>query len=99
MYWKRTNPLSWKGKNKEDFKIEVENGRICISSENESSSETQEENYTRKEFSYEGFSRSFALPENVDDQSIKATYNDGMLGISIPKVEATQKSARSVEIS
>jgi len=75
------------GKEKADFNIEVHDKVLSISSENKSSSEeTDEGKYTRKEFSYESFKRSFRLPENADEESIVANYENGILSISIPKV-------------
>ena len=88
------------GKSKKDFKIEVENGVLCISSEKEESTEEEKDNYTRKEFSYSSFSRSFWLPENVTADDIKANYRNGILNITIPKKEvAKEPSAKTIEIA
>ena len=91
--------LAAPGKKKEEFKIEVENGAICISSENETTNESENKNYTRKEYSYESFQRSFTLPENVDDTAIEATYDEGVLKVSIPKKEASKPETKVVEVS
>ena len=88
------------GKKKEDFVLKVEKGVLTISSENQSETEETKENYTRKEFSYDSFSRSFWLPENVSEDEIKAEYKEGVLNIVIPKkeVEAVE-TAKKIEIS
>lgn len=73
------------GMKKEDFKIEVKEGMLYISAETESKKEEKEENYTRKEFNFSSFSRSFWLPENVKANDIKANYKEGMLLVTLPK--------------
>lgn len=76
------------GFKKEDFKLEVKNGYLTISGESKQESEKKEEDkYTRREFRYSSFSRSFALPDNVQDAKISARYNDGILLITLPKSE------------
>lgn len=86
------------GKNKDDFKIEVDNKVLSISSENEKKSESTEKNYTRKEYSYSSFSRSFTLPENAKEEDIKAIYKNGVLKIEIPKKEPSQTSPKSIAV-
>lgn len=75
------------GMNKEDFKIDAEHGVLSISSESKEESTSEEKNYSRKEFSYSSFSRSFALPDNIDEDKIGAKYQDGVLHVTIPKKE------------
>jgi len=88
------------GMNKEDFKVAVDNGVLTISSEKETETEETKDNYTRKEFSYSSFSRSFGLPENVDDKKIKAKYDNGILRITIPKTKVEKKEAsKTIAIS
>jgi len=91
------------GMKKEDFKIELDNNVLTISSEKREESQEGNENerYSRREFSYQSFQRSFALPkEVVDEDKIKAHYSDGMLQLSIPKKEkAKQKQPRKIEIA
>jgi HSP20 family protein len=89
------------GMRKEDFRLELEGNQLTISSEFENQQEQKEgERYTRREFSYESFQRSFTLPRNVVDvEQIEATYNDGVLRLLIPKrEEAKQKPPRTIEI-
>jgi HSP20 family protein len=89
------------GMRKEDFRVELEGNQLTISSEFENQHEQKEgERYTRREFSYQSFQRSFTLPRNVVDvEHIEATYNDGVLRLLIPKrEEAKQKPPRTIEI-
>jgi HSP20 family protein len=90
------------GLKKEDFKVEVNHNVLSISSEKrEEKTEGQEGGtYTRREFSYQSFVRSFSLPESVDADKIEASYNDGVLVLNIPKrEEAKPKPARLIQIS
>lgn len=88
------------GMTKKDFKVELNNNILTISTENENSKESETENYTRKEFSYHSFLRSFRLPENkVDGNKINAKYKNGILFVSLPKKEeAKLKPVRMIEI-
>jgi HSP20 family protein len=89
------------GMNKEDFKIELEGNDLRISSEKRSENETKDgERYTRREYSYQSFQRSFTLPRDVVDvDQINAKYENGVLQLSIPKKEeAKQKPPRMIEI-
>ncbi|GAB4197296.1 MAG: Hsp20/alpha crystallin family protein [Thermoflexibacter sp.] len=90
------------GLKKEDFKVEVNHNVLSISSEKrEEKTEGQEGGtYTRREFSYQSFVRSFSLPESVDADKIEASYNDGVLVLNIPKKEeAKPKPARVIQIA
>jgi HSP20 family protein len=88
------------GLSKEDFKVEVENNLLKISSKKESTQETQEEGkYTRREFSYQSFERSFALPNTANVEQIVANYTDGILNIHIPKKETSkEKPSKTIHI-
>jgi HSP20 family protein len=88
------------GLSKNDFKINLENNVLTISSEKESKKEESEKNYSRKEFSYSSFSRSFTLSEHVDADKISASYQDGILHINLPKKEeAKAKPIREIAIA
>ena len=88
------------GLKKSDFHINLDNKVLSISTEMEESNEQQEANFTRREFGYSSFKRSFSLPETVNEDEIKAEYTDGVLSIHLPKKEeAIQKPARSIKIS
>lgn len=75
------------GLKKEDFKIDIENGLLTVSSEKEEENKEEDKNFRRREFSYSSFSRSFQLPENVDEGNINAKYDNGVLQLTIPKKE------------
>ena len=77
------------GMEKSDFHIELDNGRLHISSNKELQEEMKEgDKYTRREFSYQSFQRTFTLPKKVvDDSKIQAKYENGILRILIPKKE------------
>jgi HSP20 family protein len=88
------------GMKKEDFKVDLDNHVLSISTEKEEKREEENENYTRREFEYSSFKRTFTLPETVDESKIKAAYKDGILAIELPKIEeAKQKPARTIKIS
>jgi len=90
------------GMKKEDFKIELDNNVLTISSEKSEEREgSGNEKYTRREFSYQSFQRSFTLPkEVVDEEKIKAHYKDGVLHLLIPKREtAKQRPPRQIQIA
>jgi HSP20 family protein len=80
--------LAAPGNKKEDFEIEIEDGILSISSSSNKEDNTSEkETFTRHEFSYNSFRRSFTIPESVDVSSIEATYNEGVLLIKLLKLE------------
>ncbi|MEQ8476995.1 MAG: Hsp20/alpha crystallin family protein [Fulvivirga sp.] len=88
------------GLNKKDFKVELDNQTLTISYEKEASKENKEDQYTKKEFSYSSFQRSFTLPKSVESDKIEANYKDGILNITIPKKEEAKKQAsRLIAIS
>jgi len=79
------------GKEKSDFNIEVNDGVLTISSETSNEDEEVTDNYTRKEYSFNSFSRSFQMPEGTKEDDIKASYNNGVLKVSVPKDEVVIK--------
>lgn len=78
------------GMTKKDFHISIENGLLSISAEVKAESEKVDKNFTRKEFSYNSFSRSFSLPENANEEKIEANYEDGILKLHIAKKVLTK---------
>jgi HSP20 family protein len=75
------------GFTKKDFKIDLDQDVLTISAEKEKEKTEESDAFTRKEFSYNSFSRSFTLPKTVNAEKIDAKYNDGILKLSIPKKE------------
>lgn len=93
--------LAAPGRKREDFKIEVHDKVLSISSERKEQKEEKDAQgkYTRREFGYERFNRAFTLPEQVADEHIQARYEAGVLHIELPKKEeARQKSPRLIDI-
>lgn len=87
------------GLNKKDFKIDLDKNSLTIASVREDKQEENNERYTRREFRYTNFSRSFTLPETVDSEKINAAHKDGILFVDIPKMEeAKAKPARQIAI-
>lgn len=88
------------GFNKKDFEVSIENGMLKISAENKEEVEKKDDNYTRREYNYNSFFRSFALPENVNEEEmIDATYKRGILKLTLNKLhidEVVQK--RVIEV-
>lgn len=94
--------LAAPGKSKKDFNIELDNDLLTISSETREDNKTEdkERNFTRREFSYESFKRSFTLPESIDTSKIKANYRNGVLIVDLPKrEEAKTQPKRIIDIS
>ena len=89
------------GFSKDEFKIELNNDLLTISSEKKMENEINEgENFTRREFSYQSFNRSFTLPNTVNSEKIRAKYENGILKVSIPKKEeAKPKPVKQIQIS
>lgn len=86
------------GFNKEDIKVRVEDDLLTISAEHRSDDLKEDERYTRREFNYGAFERSFRLPETADLENITAGHDNGVLRISIPKVAADKPKAREIGI-
>jgi len=89
------------GMSKKDFNVNFQNNVLTISSEKKNEKEEKEDSYTRKEFSYQSFQRSFTVPGNdVDSDKISASYENGILKIKLPKREEVKpKPAREIKIS
>jgi len=93
--------LAAPGKKKDDFVIEVDDNILTISSEAKTEKEEKDTagRYTRKEFNYAAFKRSFSFPETVNEDKINASYEDGVLKLTLPKKEeALPKPKRQIEI-
>jgi len=85
---------------KKDFKVDVHNNLLTISSEVEMKNEVEDEKVMRREFSYSAFKRNFTLPESIESDKIKASYKEGILRVNVPKrEEAKEKPARQIAIA
>jgi HSP20 family protein len=88
------------GMEKKDFKVEIDNQILTISYHKEESQKDDETNYTKREFHYVSFERSFTLPKTVESDKIKAKYNDGILRLTMPKKEeAKLKPSKLISIT
>ncbi|MGO4818713.1 Hsp20/alpha crystallin family protein [Flavobacterium sp. W22_SRS_FP1] len=93
--------LAAPGLKKQDFKVEIDNNMLSISSEKEEEKEEtrKKDNYYKKEFNYQSFRRSFSLPDYADENKITADYKDGILHVAIDKKEgAQQRIAKTIAI-
>lgn len=87
------------GLEKKDFNISIDRRVLTISSEKKEEKEEKEKGYTRKEFNFSSFSRSFALPENVSEDDVKANYEGGVLKLSLAKKPMLQaKSNKAIVV-
>jgi HSP20 family protein len=86
--------LAVPGLAKEDFKINVENNVLEIACEHKDERTIERKNFTRKEFNYNSFSRSFILPESVNADAIQADYKEGLLKLTLPKKEETKTNGK-----
>jgi len=91
--------LAAPGLTKDDFNIDVDSHTLTVSSEKEEKKESAEENFTRKEYNYSSFSRSFNLPEDVQAEKISARYINGVLELDLPKKETASKALSSRKIT
>ena len=90
--------LAAPGLKKEDFKLNLERNQLTISVEQSSDHQDNHKNYSKREYSYSSFVRSFTLPESADDSRIDASYTDGILRIEIAKREEAKMVRRQIEI-
>ncbi len=91
--------LAAPGFDKKDFEINLDRHVLTVSSNKEVSNETEEDGYSRKEFSYASFKRSFNLPDSADESKVSAEYSNGILNVHIPKKEeAKLQPARSIKV-
>ncbi|MGF1637688.1 MAG: Hsp20/alpha crystallin family protein [Cyclobacteriaceae bacterium] len=100
---KYTVEVAVPGLKKDDFHVEIDNNILTISTEKEDRNEDRDQkgNYTRREFSYTSFSRSFTLPEEVIEvDKVNARYENGVLSLDLPKKEAAKpKPVKTIKIS
>jgi HSP20 family protein len=90
------------GMRKEDFRVVLEDGMLTVSTERKQENEAKDGQgqYTKREFSYHSFSRSFRLPASCEQEHIQARYADGVLHLEIPKKEEVKRKApRQIQIA
>ncbi|HET9745136.1 MAG TPA: Hsp20/alpha crystallin family protein [Chitinophagaceae bacterium] len=88
------------GLKKEDFKLNVTNELLTISYEQkaEQNSENKEERWLRKEYRMQSFSRSFSLDDSVDTDHIAASYDNGILHLTLPKKENARRISKTIDV-
>ena len=86
------------GRNKEDFKINAENGLLTVSYDKKEETKPEDVKNIRSEFSLQGFKRSFSLDDKIDVTGIQAKYENGLLKVLLPKKEAVKESAKQITI-
>lgn len=92
--------LAAPGLKKEDFTIEVEENILKLSVNKKVEKEEVKENFTRKEFNYQQFQRSFALPKNaIDTENVQANYADGILKVTLPKQKLMKETIKKIAVS
>jgi HSP20 family protein len=90
--------LAAPGLKKEDFKLNLERNQLTISVEQTAEQNDQQKSYSKREYSYSSFVRSFTLPESADHANIEASYADGILRIDIAKREDAKLVRRQIDI-
>ncbi|HNB81712.1 MAG TPA: Hsp20/alpha crystallin family protein [Chitinophagaceae bacterium] len=86
------------GLNKSDFKISVENNLLTISYEKAEEKSEESTKFIKKEFAFRSFKRSFTVNEGLDTENISATYENGLLSVSVPKTETQEAKAKTIEV-
>ncbi|MFM6976971.1 MAG: Hsp20/alpha crystallin family protein [Sphingobacteriaceae bacterium] len=90
--------LAAPGLNKKDFKINLEKNVLSISAEHKEEQKQEDKNYSRREYSYNSFVRSFNLPDTVDQSNIEAEYENGILKINVAKREEAKYQSRQIAV-
>lgn len=90
--------LAAPGLKKDDFKINLDKNVLSISAEQEAEETEEKKNYSRREYSYNSFVRSFNLPDSVDQSNIEAEYQNGVLKINVAKREEAKYQSREIAI-
>ncbi len=83
----------------EDIDVHIENGTLTLRGERKFEKTTEKGGYHRMERSYGSFERSFALPETVDPEHVKAGYTNGVLTVTLPKKEIAKPRQVKVEVT
>lgn len=91
--------LAAPGLNKEDFKIELKKDNLSVWAEKKETQANDQKKYTRKEFEYNSFARSFILPEGIDTDNISANYTNGVLYITLAKITTAKQMQKEITVS
>jgi HSP20 family protein len=79
--------------------VNIDRNVLTVSTEKKEEKEEKEKNFTRKEFSYHAFSRSFTLPESINQEKIDARYTDGVLKLVLPKKDEVIPKSKEIKIT
>lgn len=90
--------LAAPGLDKGDFKINIDGDVLAISAEKSAGNHSSDKKYSKREYSYSSFTRSFTLPESIDQGKIDASYKDGVLSVSVGKREEAKQVSRLIEV-
>lgn len=90
--------LAAPGLEKSDFNLQLDDNTLSISVEKQKEQSEEKDNFSRKEFSYQSFRRTLALPQNVNAEAIEARYDNGILFVHVPKVMELNKNIKSIQI-
>ncbi|HEX3383764.1 MAG TPA: Hsp20/alpha crystallin family protein [Mucilaginibacter sp.] len=90
--------LAAPGLKKENFKISLDRNVLHISVEQQAENNDVQKNYSKREYSYSSFVRSFTLPDGANAEDIEAAYTDGILKIDIAKRDEAKAVRRQIEI-
>lgn len=90
--------LNVPGRNKEDFKVSIDNGLLTVSYEKKEEVKSETDKAIRKEFTFQNFKRSFTLDETVDTEKIEARYENGLLNFNLPKKETVKEPTKQISI-
>jgi HSP20 family protein len=90
--------LAIPGFTKKDVHVHLDENVLHVSGETKEKSETEEDNYSRKEFSYSSFKRSFVLPDSIDKENIEAECKEGILKIMLPKRASSQRETKEIDV-
>lgn len=90
--------LAVPGLKKEDFKINIDKNVLSISAEKKNESTKEDKKYSKREYSYTSFVRSFTLPETIDQSKVDAAYSDGILKLTVAKKEEAKVQSREISV-
>jgi HSP20 family protein len=91
--------LSIPGFTKTDISIAIDGDTLTISGEKADETEKNQKKYSRKEFSFQNFKRSFTMPDHIDNEKVAAKFEDGILSVEIPKKETVQATTRKIHLN